>query len=312
MNNSLPGLHRRWLLGALMSLSLFAACRRERPAPAGSTLPATAGSGQPVAEGSDPTGTRRVVSLSPSTTEAMAALGGLEQLVGRSRHCDYPTRVQALPVVGGFSDPNYEAIVALRPDLVVGARGPAGPGLTERLAARGVATYFPPTESLADIETMIEGLGVRVGRLEAGRTLSGAMRERRQRLAARAATRPRVRALLLFGTTPIVAAGPGSFTDEMLRLAGGQNVLDGRSGALAAPYPTLGLEQVIALAPEVILDAAVMEHHGQQGLGLAWQAVEAVRQKRVVALDDEAILRPGPRVLDGVEALARALYNESR
>lgn len=235
----------------------------------------------------------------------MALLGARAQLVGRSRYCDYPPDVQSLPVVGGFTDPNFEAIVALRPDLVTGARGPAGPTLTERLDARGVVTYFPPTESIDGIVAMIDGLGERVGRRSEASALVTAMRERRNRMVEEAGQRRRVRALLLFGTTPIVAAGPGSFTDEMLRLAGGENVLAG-NGVVAA-YPTLSLEQVLAARPEVILDAAVMEHHGREGLGPTWQAVEAVQKKHVVALADEAILRPGPRVLDGVEALRRAL-----
>lgn len=288
-------LRRRQCLTTLAALSLLA-CRRDSEVAARPAGSSDVASGQAV---------RRVVSLSPSTTEAMDALDALGLLVGRSRYCDHPASVQSLPVVGGFTDPNYEAIIALRPDLVIGARGPAGAGLTERLGARGVATYFPPTESLDEIEAMMAGLGERVGRASEGRAAAGAMRRRREQIGARAAGRRRVRALLVFGTSPIVAAGPGSFTDEMLRLAGGQNVLSERPGAVA--YPTLAIEQVIALGPEVILDAAVMERPGQAGLGPAWQPVEAVRKGRVVTLSDESILRPGPRVLDGVEALAKAL-----
>lgn len=276
------GLGRRGLLAALA----LSACRTSALTPSG----------------------QRLVSLSPNTTETLFALGAGPSVVGRSRYCDHPPEVKALPQVGGYTDPNLEAILALRPSLVTGARGPAGPGLVERLAARGVATYFPPTESLAEIFSMIEGLGQRAGRGGPAGALLGGLRARQQRMAAALDRLPRPRALLLFGITPVVAAGPGSFADEMLRLAGATNALAGASALAASAYPTLALEQVIALDADVILDAAIMEHPGREALGPAWSAVRAVREGRVRALDDESVLRPGPRVLDGVAALARALH----
>src|SRR5262245_30159616 len=88
----------------------------------------------------------RVVSLAPSTTEALFAIGAGADVVGRSRYCDYPPEAASLPAVGGYADPSIEAIVALRPTLVVGARGPAGPALEEALQARAIDTFFPETE----------------------------------------------------------------------------------------------------------------------------------------------------------------------
>src|SRR5438309_5001124 len=85
----------------------------------------------------------RIVSLSPSTTETLFALGAGERLVGRSRFCDYPPEVRRIPSVGGYVDASLEAILALAPDLVVGARGPAGPSLANKLGSMGIATFFP-------------------------------------------------------------------------------------------------------------------------------------------------------------------------
>src|SRR5258707_11591621 len=90
----------------------------------------------------------RIVSLSPNTTETVFALGAGDRVVGRSRFCDYPPEVLAIPSVGGYVDPSLEAILALAPTLVVGARGPGGPALAEKLAAIGIATFFPPAESM--------------------------------------------------------------------------------------------------------------------------------------------------------------------
>jgi len=247
----------------------------------------------------------RVVSLSPSTTEAVAALGALPSLVGRSRYCDWPPEVTKLPEVGGYVDPNLEAIVALRPDLVVGARGPAGRRIDDVLRARGVATYFPPTESVADIFAMIRGLGARLGREPAAARVVAAIESKLAAIASatRALARPRV--LLLFGVEPVVAAGPESFGDELVARAGGANVVT--SGG---SYPTLDIEAVAGLDPDVVVDAAVAEEHGAQRIDAKgpWSRVRAVREGHVVALTDEAALRPGPRVADGVAVLARAVH----
>ena len=113
---------------------------------------------------------------------------------------------------------------------------------------------------------------------------------------------------MLFGITPIVAAGPGGFPDEMLRRAGGTNVVDG-GGA----YPTLGLERVLALDPDVIVDAAWGESGGEARIGRdspGWRELRAVKAGRVVSLDDEVVLRPGPRIGEGLRMLARALHPE--
>lgn len=251
---------------------------------------------------------RRVVSLSPSTTEALAAIGAREALVGRSRYCDFPADVTRLPEVGGYVDPSYEAILALAPDLVTGARGPAGPGVSTRFEARGIDTYFPVTESFADIDGMLRGLGTKTGHaLEAERVVARLHAEE-DAVARAVASQPTVRVLLLFGISPIVAAGRGSFPDEMLRRAGAKNLVDG-----GGPYPTLGFEHVLGLDPDVIVDAAWGETVAGERLSASspgWKELRAVKQGRVVRLRDEAVLRPGPRIGEGLRILAGALHPE--
>lgn len=246
-------------------------------------------------------GARRIVSMAASTTEALFAIGAGAQVVGRSRYCDYPPEARSLPSIGGYVDPSLEAILGLRPDLVVGARGPIGPGFVRTLEERGIATWFPDTESLAAIDEMIAGLGARTGHAAEATALLGAMRARRAAIEAALADVPRRRALLLFEKKPISAAGPGSFPDEMLRLAGAQNVL-----ADGARYATLSLEKLIALDPDVILDAEMSA--APRPFDSTWSAVRAVRERRVVRVADESVLRPGPRVFDGVATLARAMH----
>ena len=237
----------------------------------------------------------------------MFAIGAGSELVGRSRYCDYPPAALPLPQVGGYVDPNLEAILALRPDLVVGARGPAGPKLADTLGAHGVATFFPETESLAQIDEMLRALGARTGHAADAERVVGALDAREASVTSAVAALPKVRTLLVFGIEPIVAAGPGGFPDDLITRAGGVNVVD-----TGTPYPTLGVERVMALDPDVVLDAAAA--HGSEQItpdSPGWREVGAVKRGRVVTLADEAVLRPGPRIADGLAAIARALHPDA-
>ncbi len=247
------------------------------------------------------------MSLSPSTTEILFAVGAGKRVVGRSRFCDYPPEATALPVVGGFVDANLEEIVRLSPDLVVGARGPAGPALAQKLESLGIATSFPAAQSIAQIESAITELAVRVGAAERGTDVVASMRAHEKAIADALATQPRVRTLLVFGLAPIVVAGPESFPHEMLEIAHGQNVVT--SGGA---YPAINAETLMMLDPDVVIDASVTGT-GRDASAVdrdapAWRELRAVRQSRVVPLTDEAALRPGPRTAHGIAAIARILH----
>ena len=229
----------------------------------------------------------RVVSISPSTTEAAFAIGAGAIVFGRSKYCDYPPEAARLPVVGGFADPNLEAILALAPTLVIGARGPAGPAIEQALNAHGIATFFPETESLAQIEGMLTELGKRLHHEADAAAAVAAIEADRRRVSAVIAGRAKVRAVFLFDVSPIYAAGPGGFPDELLREAGALNLVD-KGGA----YPTLDLERLLALDPEVILDGASDGSGGAATSRVAalrgapgWKDLKAVREGRVRQVD---------------------------
>ncbi len=250
----------------------------------------------------------RIVSLSPSTTEALFVIGAGPQVVGRSRYCDWPAEVTKLPQIGGYVDPSFEAILALRPDLVTGARGPAGAAMSERLEARGIKTFLPKTESFAEIDAMMIGLGERTGHAADAKAKVDALDAQVGAIARALASVPHPRVLLVFGLEPVSVAGPASFADEMIRRAGGTNVVT-EGGA----YPTLGMERVLTLDPDLVVNAAIAEAHGHERIAKdtpGWSKVRAVTTGHVVALTDESVLRPGPRVGDGLTALARAIHPE--
>ncbi|MBK7578638.1 MAG: ABC transporter substrate-binding protein [Myxococcales bacterium] len=250
---------------------------------------------------------RRVVSLSPSTTEAIFALGHGARLVGRSRYCDFPPEVKAVRPVGGFVDPSLEAILAVKPDLVIGVQGPGLRDFADRLEARGISTYFPPSQNFAEIGAMLVGLARLLGDEAAGVAARAAIFRERDSVVSALGNRPRPRALLVFGLRPVVVAAPGSFPDEMLTLAGADNVIVGER----TRFPTLGIERVLALDPDVVVDSTGGAM--REGISITkdlpgWTEVRAVREGHLVVVSDDRVLRPGPRVGQGLAVLARALH----
>jgi iron complex transport system substrate-binding protein len=271
---------------ALVGLLLLAACSR--------------GDGAHV----PPSDARRVVSIAPSTTESLFAIGAGDRVVGRSHYCDWPAEAASVPIVGGLT-PDLEVILQLRPDLVVGPRGATISKLADQLEARGIATWFPAADSFASIDQVIIGLGDRTGHAADARRVVAALDARVRAVAHAVAGEPRPRVLFVVGATPVVAAGPGSFVDELLRLAGAANVVD--SGPA---WPTLGFERIVELDPDMVIDSSGgperIAHVTARASG--WSGVRAVRDGRVMVLDDERVLRPGPRIADGLAVLARALH----
>lgn len=243
----------------------------------------------------------RVVSVTPATTEAVFAIGAGHLLVGRTDHCDFPPEASALPSIGGFSTPSLEAVLSLRPTLVVGAQGPAGRALDEGLRAAGVETYQPRTETVAEIAAMLRGLGDRLA-APGGERAAAEIEARRAEVEAHARGRPRVRALFVFEPEPLIAAGPGSYPDELLAIAGGENVINA-GGA----YPKIGVEALLRLAPDVVLDGSGPMGAGNRLRGApGLRDLAAVRAGKVRTLDAR-VLRPGPRVAEGLPLLAELL-----
>jgi iron complex transport system substrate-binding protein len=278
--------------GAL-AIALLAACSRAPPTAGADAGPA-----------------RRVVSISPATTEALFAVGAGDRVVGRSRFCDWPPAAQRLPVVGGVIDPDLEAIVQLTPDLVVGGPGPAATALAGKLAPFGVATWFPELDSLDAIDRMIAEVGARTGHAGDAQRLVDGPEGVHARLASidRALAGERApRVLFVVDVSPVVATGPHDFVDELIHRARATNVLDA-----GGSWQTLGFERIVDLDPDVVVDASNANGpHGASAIDAdapGWIDVRAVREGHVVVLADARVLRPGPRIAEGLAVLARALH----
>jgi iron complex transport system substrate-binding protein len=247
----------------------------------------------------------RVVVLAPSLTDVVLALGLRERLVGVTRMDDAP-EVRDLPRVGGFLDPSPEAVLGLSPDLVLwvtdGGALPAVRRLTElsRGSQRPFALLAIPVVSVADVLALPRIVGDALAAPEAGARLALELTAAVERVRARAAGLPRRRVLFVVGRDPLVVAGPGSFPDELLRVAGAENVVGGDR-----PWPVYPLEKAVADDPEVVVDAAALEP--AEGISRL-RSIPAVRRGRVVRLPDDDILRAGPRMVRGLERLLPLLH----
>lgn len=246
-----------------------------------------------------PAAPRRVVSLAPSLTDTVIALGLAPRLVGVTRYDDAP-EVARLPRVGGFLDPSPEAVLALEPDLVLWLTDGGALPAVRTIASLGVPVRALPVVSVADALAAARLVGEALGDRAAGERLARQLGEAVDRARARAAGRRRVRVMLVVGRDPLVVAGPGSYPDELVRLAGGENVVGG-----GRPWPVFSLERAVALDPELVIDAAVNEP--AEGLSRLI-AIPAVRHGAVRRLPNDDALRPGPRLGRALEELLAAMH----
>jgi iron complex transport system substrate-binding protein len=250
---------------------------------------------------------RRVVVLAPNLTDVVLALGLRDRLVGVTTVDDAP-EVASLPRVGGFVDPSPEAILGLRPDLVLWVTDGAALVPVRRLAeiSRSSSRPFPilalDVVSVADVLAVPRVVGEAMGAAEAGRRLSAELSAQVESVRARSRGLPRRRALFVVGREPLVVAGPGSFPDELLRLTGCDNVVQGQR-----PWPVYPVEKAVAADPDVVVDAAVREP--AEAIARL-SAVPAVRRGDVIRLRSDDLLRPGPRMIRGLEELLLALHPE--
>jgi iron complex transport system substrate-binding protein len=256
----------------------------------------------------DAAASMRIVSLAPSVTETLFALGAGPSVVGVSDYCDYPPEVRRLPRVGSFLTPNLEAIIAVRPTLVIGLGLSSDVRQIRALKSMGYPVLLVRDNSLAEIETSIEAVGVRIGRESDARDLVAQIRAQIAAVRARLASVKSERALMLVGHQPIVAVGRGTYLDELLQIARAENI----AAAANEEWPHLSLEYIIAMRPEVILDGSMgNDPSSSGGFWEKYPTIPAVRDHRVFGYPESPILHSGPRVGQSLETIARMIHPEA-
>lgn len=250
---------------------------------------------------------RRIVSLAPNITEILFSLGLDKEIVGVSIHCNFPEKAKAKVGVGSYISLDFERIVSLKPDLIIATGAGNTRDMVERLEKLGFPTYVIFPKNFNDVLKSIGHLGQVVGREKEAMGIVQGMSRRRQRVIEFTQGLPRPKIFLQIGEAPIVTVGKQSFADDLIRLAGGENI----AGEEKEMYPRLGMEEILKRSPEVILISS-MNPKGDYQRALQewsrWKMIPAVKNGRIHLIDSDLIDRPSPRIIDGLEEIARLLH----
>jgi len=250
----------------------------------------------------------RIVSLAPSVTETLFALDAGPSVVGVSDYCDYPPEVRSLPRVGSFLTPNLEAIIAVRPTLVIGLGLSSDVRQIRALKSMGYPVLLVRDGSLEEIDNSIEAVGARIGRESEAHRLVARIRAQIAAVRERLASVKSERALMLVGHQPIVAVGRGTYLDELLRIAHAENI----AAAANQEWPHLSMEYIIAMRPEVILDGSMgNDPSSSSDFWDKYPTIPAVREHRIFGYPENPILHSGPRVGQSLEMIARMIHPEA-
>ncbi len=251
----------------------------------------------------------RIISLVPSVTEILFTIGAQDRLVGVTDFCDYPAEARRKPSVGGMLAPSLETMVALRPDLVVATTSGNRHETFDQLARLKIPVYLVNPITVADVLDLLSRLGRLTDRANAADRAVATLRARIQAVSARVTGRPRPRVLYVLWPDPLIVPARDALVSELITLAGGDSVTaDGGQG-----YPRYSMEAALARNPEVIILAS----HGSEKSPLVrskWERfsqVPAVAAGRLHTMDGNLMHRYGPRMVDGLEKLARLIHPEA-
>ncbi len=258
----------------------------------------------------------RIVSLSPSNTEILFALGLGDRVVGATKYCNYPPLVKELKEskkiedVGGYVDPDIETILSLHPDLVLASRTRSS-GAVSLLEKEGIATFVVDVNNLSSIIRSIEKVGKISGKEADASKLCNQMESRIKAVSDKTSSLPKTRVLYIVWHDPVKTAGAGTFEDELIEKAGGVNIFHDLSG-----YAQIDPEAIAVRNPEVIIACSGMGSGAD--LPMQWAKTErglnqtdARKNGRIYQAEGDLITRTGPRVVDGLEMLARFIHPEA-
>jgi len=251
----------------------------------------------------------RIIALTPALTETLFALGLGDKVVGVTAWSDYPPQAKGLPQIGSYVAPNLERILELAPQLVLASRDGNPPELIAQLSGLGVAVYVVAPDDPLALPATLEALGRVCGAPQAGRRLAEGLRRDYAAVAARlAGVQPRP-TLMVIGSSPLITAGEGSLTNRLLVMAGGHNIAQGLPGR----WPTLSLEKVVEAQPEVVVLSTMERGMDRDRVMAYWRNLPGLAERpglRVVYIDSDIIDRAGPRLGQGLMALARLIHPE--
>jgi iron complex transport system substrate-binding protein len=250
---------------------------------------------------------RRIVSLAPSLTETIYALGMQNLLVGDTEYCDYPPDAQKKTKVGGGINPSLEIIAALHPDLVLVTKSFNRLETVHSLDNLGISSYATDPHTLEEIIASSKKLSDVLGVPEAGASVAADMQRRLADLQKRLGALPPKRVLFVVWTQPLISVGKDTFIADALRRAGAVSIVDSERA-----WPQVSLEEVARLQPDFLVFSASHSDSVSPAVEVlatlpGWSIVEAVSNRRIAVISD-AVNRPAPRIVSAIEELARQLH----
>ena len=250
---------------------------------------------------------QRIVSLMPSITEIVFALGAGSRIKGVTLFSNEPPAAAQLPKIGSYVHPDLEKIISLRPDLCLAVRDGNPKHIVDRLSELGIPVYTIDPRNLAEIMESVMLLGQVLGSEEKARDIAGQIQSKINAAAKRvanAADRPRV--FFQIDASPIISAGSNTFIDQLIAQAGGINLAAGPT-----PYPRYSWEDILRMQPEVVIIASMAGGYTDEQLKAEWRKwpeVPAVRNNRLYVVNADLFDRPTARLADGLELLVNIFY----
>jgi iron complex transport system substrate-binding protein len=251
-----------------------------------------------------PDAPQRIVSLVPSVTETLFALGIESRLVAVTDYCTYPAAATQLPSVGSYAEPGIEAILSHRPDLVIASGDINSQALINKLTQLGIAVYVIHPDSLESALATIAIIGELTGHESQAELLVADIRDRLAKVQQELQERAPVPLLACIMLQPLTVAGPDTLINDLIVAAGGLNIVESN----LARYPTWNQESLLLANPQVII---LPQHPGQEdpeAFFRKWPQLQAVQSGRIIQIEADWLYRPGPRMILGIEALAKALH----
>jgi iron complex transport system substrate-binding protein len=255
---------------------------------------------------------QRIVSLSPNLTEIVFAIGVGDRVVGVSNNCDWPNDAKQKPKMGTFWQPNTEAIIAAKPDLVVCESFLQQKEVAETLKRAGLRVISLRAESIEELFNAIIQIGSATGCLDKAEPLAAKIKSELGQIRAKASSAKKVKVLWAVQTEPMRVVGVKTFVNEIIDLAGGQNVI----APTGDQYPSVGTETILTCGAEVIIQSAMgteditKQQETAEKFWSRYANLPAVKNKRIYVIDPDTVLRLGPRLPQGVQTVARLLHPE--
>ncbi len=255
-----------------------------------------------------PTRVERLITLAPNLTEVIYAIGAGDRLVGNTTFCDYPEGAKSVQKVGDTLQPSIERILALKPQLVLVSTASQLEAFTKQMDEHGIAVYVTDPHDLEGVFRSIENLGKLLNQQERADQVVSELRGRATAVTEAVKSRPPIRVFYQLSAEPLYTAGRDSFVNDLIQLAGGVSV----TSDVPEAWPRYSQESAVAARPEAI----VLPTGGSMGaanseVAAALRRSPAALAGKVYKINGDLLVRPGPRAVDGLEELARALHSEA-